>query len=215
MGRHEGPAPTPNAQIGWNDVVVPAGPFAGQNIQGYYAVKQTITTSSPAGYPVSRITMEAWKDVRGCVPVQIVQREQWSTSGYSTQTTMTIARRWTGNFAWFQYEFGTPNKSFGVRVDNTAIDEGGRTFQFKTAAKDFGLKYAGDAMVVDMDNGLITIDYEDSYISCDAGMVRIQDDLWFGIARIKDLVAGRTYIVARHHLGRLDATNRTGGGSAF
>jgi hypothetical protein len=188
--------PDSDAQIGWNNVVVPAGPCAGENIQGYYAVKQTITTMSPPGYPVSRISMEAWKDVRGCVPVQIVERGQLTSSGWTTQTTMTIARRWTGNFAWFQYEFGGLGRTFGVRVDDTAIGEGGHTFQFATPGKDFGLKDAGDAMTVDMDRGLVTIDYEDAYISCDAAMYRILGNLWFGIARIKDLATGHVYLVA-------------------
>jgi hypothetical protein len=184
-----------DAQIGWNDVVVPEGPYKGQNIQGYYVIQQTITTG-PKESPLSTTEMEAWKDVRGCIPVQIVERGQMSSSGWTTQTTMTIAQRWTGNFPWFEYEFGSPAKTFKVRVNNTAIGEGGHTFQFTTTDKDFGVKYAGDAMTVDLDHGRILIDYQDGYITCNGRMIRICDDVWVGYARIKDLETNRTYIVA-------------------
>jgi hypothetical protein len=184
-----------DARIDWNDVTVPAGPYRGQNIQGYYVVQQTITTG-PQGSPISTTTMEAWKDVRGCIPVQIVERGQMSSSGWTTQTTMTIAQRWTGNFQWFEYEFGGPAKTLKIRIEDTAIGEGGHTFQFTTTGKDFGVKYAGDAMNVDLENGRILINYQDAYMTCNGRMIRICDDTWVGYARIKDLETNRTYIVA-------------------
>jgi hypothetical protein len=69
--------------LDWEDVLIPAGPRAGENVQGYYVVKQTLNVAGTI------TQMEAWKDVRGLVPVQV-------TNGVTT-----TAYRWTGNFPWF------------------------------------------------------------------------------------------------------------------
>lgn len=187
-----------DAQVGWDDVVVPAGPHQGESMPGYYVVKQTITTTATIyGYPVkvAETVMEAWKDVRGCVAVQIVTNGQQTASGWVSQTSMTVASRWTGNFPWYQYEFGGHGQTFAVRVKDTAIGEGGHTFQFTTPEKDFGCKHAGDAMKVFRKPGLITIDYEDDYITCQGALKRVKGGSWYGAATIEDLATGRTYVV--------------------
>jgi hypothetical protein len=58
------------------------------------------------------------------------------------------------------------------------------------------VKYAGDAMTVDMNSGRILINYQDDYITCNGRMIQICDDVWVGYARVKDLETNRTYIVA-------------------
>lgn len=69
------------AHMAWDEVEVPGGPHQGENIQGYYVVQQSYTI---AGNPM--MDVEAWKDVRGFIPVQVVD------------DVTTIAYRWTGNF---------------------------------------------------------------------------------------------------------------------
>lgn len=188
-----------DARIGWNDVVVPAGPHQGESIPGYYVVTQTITTTATIyGRPVkvAETVMEAWKDVRGCVAVQMVTNGQMTAAGgWASTTTMTVASRWTGDFPWYQYEFGGHGRTFAVRVKDTAIGEGGRTFQFSTPEKDFGCKHAGDAMKVFNRLGLITIDYEDEYITCQGTLKRVKGGAWYGAATIEHLGTGRTYLV--------------------
>jgi hypothetical protein len=164
--------------LDWEDVLVPAGPREGENVQGYYIVKQTLNVAGTI------TEMEAWKDVRGLVPVQVA-------NGVTT-----TAYRWTGNFPWFEYEFGNHLRTFKFRVSDTAIGVGANTFQFTTRDRDYGVKYAGDAMTVDLERGRILIDYEDEYITCNGKMIRICDDNWVGYARIKDLETGRIYIAA-------------------